>query len=123
MKQIILLYVLALFACFSFGLICSLIACYSWWYAFLLCFIASFGWIPYATISQKITPGNINRVAGFLMIAFIVLVIILLFLLTYAKGVTFWMITVLVAMISAILSSGMLLFRIRVKLLTYRGLL
>ena len=123
MKKIVIFYLLALVVCFCFSLICSLIAVYSWWYAFLFCFIISFGWIPYATISQNITVDNVERAGTFVSIAFIVLTVLLISGLYYLNINAFWVRTCLVALFVAIISNCILSIRIRTKLLTFAGIL
>lgn len=123
MKKIVILYLLALVVCFCFSLICSLIAAYSWWYAFLFCFIISFGWIPYATISQNITVDNVERAGTFVFLTSILLIALLVLGVTYLNINTFWMRTCLVALFVAIISNCVLSIRIRTKLLIFAGIL
>jgi uncharacterized membrane protein YiaA len=100
-----------------------LIAAYSWWYAFLFCFIISFGWIPYATISQNITVDNVERAGTFVFLTSILLIALLVLGVTYLNINTFWMRTCLVALFVAIISNCVLSIRIRTKLLIFAGIL
>lgn len=113
MKKILTNYFLALLACFAFGVICALVKCYSAWYLFLLSFIFSFGWMPYAQIYRATTPKTQNDVGWILTSAFIVLIMTLIAGLAWIQTGTFLEIAFCVSVFAAILSTLCLILRIR----------
>jgi hypothetical protein len=113
MKKILTNYFLALLACFAFGVICALVKCYSAWYLFLLSFIFSFGWMPYAHICRAITPEKVEDAGWILVSAFIVLIVVFIAGLAWIQAETFLEITFGVSMFTAIITTLCLIFRIR----------
>lgn len=115
MKQVIVNYALALLACLVIGLICALMKCFSGWYFFLFSFPISLGWIPFALIYRATTPEISEDVGWLLVSALIILIVILVAGFAFISAGSFWEITFGAGMFSAIISTLILIYRIRNK--------
>ena len=115
MKQIIGNYILALVACLVIGLICALMKCFSGWYFFLFSFPISLGWIPCALIYRAATPENKEDVIWILASALIILVVALIAGFAWIEASSFIEITFGVGTFIAIISTLILIYRVKNK--------